>query len=143
MPSHAIMLIRIPFLSGYAKVRHYVVSLPLIPSLIEPGGRYTLPPPVDAPPPVRPPGGARSSRPRGPSFRTMVADWRATGEPNAFRARLERRLRRAGLIRPRRDDDDAFDRLLDAGGNGKGASDRSAGGAAAPSSRSSRRALSS
>jgi hypothetical protein len=45
----------------------------------------------------------------------MVADWRATGEPNAFRARLERRLRRAGLIRPRRDDDDAFDRLLDAG----------------------------
>ena len=44
----------------------------------------------------------------------MLNDWRATGTRDAFRARLERRLRKAGLIKPRHDDDAATGKLLDA-----------------------------
>jgi hypothetical protein len=81
----------------------------LIPSLIEPGGRYTCP--RRAPPPVRPPG-RRSSRRAGPSYRTMLADWHATGTRDGIPARCSNgdcdgRV----LIKPRRDDDAAIDKL--------------------------------
>jgi hypothetical protein len=115
MPAPAIMQVVIPFLSGYGRIGRRTVSLPRIDDLLnDPASRYVVPRDADAPH-VRPPAGARLNLSRGPSYRTMLKDWRATGTRDAFRARLERRLRKAGLIKPRHDDDDAFDRLLDAG----------------------------
>jgi hypothetical protein len=76
------------------------------------GRAHTLPA-AAAPPPNRP-REVDLHRPRGPRYATMLKDWKATGTPAAFRARLERRLRKAGLIQPRHDDD-AIDKLLDAG----------------------------
>ena len=54
MSSPAIMSIRVPILSGYAKVSHRIVSLPLIAALLD-DPRYSIAPAAAAPP-VRPPG---------------------------------------------------------------------------------------
>ena len=40
---HATMIIAVPILSGYAKVRHLPVSLPRVDALIDQSGKYSLP----------------------------------------------------------------------------------------------------
>jgi hypothetical protein len=70
MPQTA-MCIRVPVLTGYARVGHRVVSLPFVRELLE-DPRYFVP--QDDKPAPRPPGGARlRGRPRGPSVNTIVA----------------------------------------------------------------------
>jgi len=115
MPEPAIMCLRVPILSGYAKVAHRIVSLPRIDELLaDPGSRYFLPPePAAKPAPaiVRKGGG----RPRGPSYATMVKDVRASATRVEFAKRLRKRLVRAKLIRPRkprREDIAMVERLL-------------------------------
>ena len=68
-----------------------------------------------APVPSNSPPAARVGRPRGPSYASMLKMLReSAGDRTVFRAKLEQRLRKSGLI-PMRSNDEDVERILGVG----------------------------
>ena len=109
------MFARVATIGADASAHRKFVRVPLIGALLDEPSRYTLHDPRIAPP-APPPALPRRRGARGPSAATIEKLWAASdGDRDVLRQKLERQLRRAGVLPRQRVSDGELERIIGSG----------------------------